>query len=133
MAYSFSHRVVAKHVQSNNDGGDGYQLQLVKAVLGEAEGEPQVGKEAVACAINNRGSLTGVFGLHNPRVLKHLYSRDSYHNAVVAVWMAQDAQYCTKLIKGAQFWEGTRYPLPYWAKSMTLTAVIGNQRFFRKD
>lgn len=118
---------------ARNDARVSYDLQLVKAVLGEAEGEPQEGKEAVACAIHNRGTLRGVYGLRNPRVLKHLYSRASFDNAVVAVYMAQDQEYCEALIKGAQFWEGTDFPTPYWAKSMKLTAVIGKQKFFRKD
>lgn len=109
------------------------KLDMVKAVIGEAEGEPDNGQEAVACAIHNRGTLTGVYGLHAPRVRKHQYSRAAYENAVVAVWMAEDQEYCEGLIHGAQFWEGKAFPVPYWAKSMTLTAVIGNQRFFRKD
>lgn len=107
--------------------------QLVKAIIGEAEGEPQMGKEAVACAIHYRGTLKGVYGLHNPRILKHLYSRSTWGNVLRAVESAQDQEYCEGLINGAQYWEGTKFPIPYWAKSMTMTAVIGNQRFFRKD
>lgn len=109
------------------------KMDMVKAIIGEAEGEPQEGKEAVACAINNRFTLSGVYGLKAPRVLKHLYSHTTWDNAVVALWMAEDQHYCAGLIHGAQYWEGTAFPIPYWAKTMTLTAVIGNQRFFRKD
>jgi hypothetical protein len=109
------------------------RIALVKAVIGEAEGEPQEGKEAVACALHNRGTLAGVYGLRAPRVRKHLYSKSTWEDAVVAVWMADNHDYCDSIIHGAQFWEGTRFPTPYWAKSMQLTAVIGHQRFYRKD
>ena len=109
------------------------RTDMVKAIIGEAEGESQVGKEAVACAIRNRGNLLGVYGLHSSRVKKHKYSRDTYINATIAVMMADDRDYCENLIHGAQYWESKFYPNPYWAKSMTLTATIDNQKFYRKD
>lgn len=109
------------------------KFDAVRAVIGEAEGEPQQGKEAIACAIHYRGTLTGVFGLHAPRVRRHLYSQNTWDNAVIAVWMAEDQEYCEGLINGAQYWEGSSFPTPYWAKTMKLTAVIGHQKFYRKD
>jgi hypothetical protein len=105
----------------------------VKAVIGEAEGEPQQGKEAVACAIHNRGTLKGVYGLRAPRVANELYSVRTWHDAVIAVYTAQDEAYCNGLIHGAQYWEGTAFKTPLWARKMTLTATIGHQRFYRKD
>lgn len=111
---------------------------MVKAVIGEAEGESQEGKEAIACAINNRGTLKGVYGLHAPRVVKHLYGMGTYENAVVAVGMAQDQEYCESLIHGAQYWGSLRYDKK-WIKRMKAnihyihTATIGNQSFYRKD
>lgn len=109
------------------------QDEAVRAVIGEAEGEPQEGKEAVACAIHNRGTLKGVYGLHALRVINKEYSRKTWENAVVAVEMAEDQEYCESLIHGAQYWEGTAFPVPYWARGMKVTAIIGHQRFFRKD
>jgi hypothetical protein len=103
----------------------------IKAIIGEAEGEPQEGKEAVACAIHYRGNLAGVYGLHAPRVKKHLYSRQTWDNAVLAVYMAQDQEYCEGLIHGAQYWEGTAFPMPYWTQGMIVTAHIGHQIFFK--
>jgi len=105
----------------------------ILAVIGEAEGESQVGKEAVACAINNRGTLKGVHGLYSDRVTQHLYSKDTYNKAQAAVQAATNKNYCDELIHGAQYWDGTAFPVPYWAKSMKLVAVIDNQRFFRKE
>lgn len=109
------------------------QEDTIKAVIGEAEGESQEGKEAVACAIHYRGSLKGVYGLRASRVINHKYSLKTYKQARQAVEIADDREYCEGLINGAQYWEGTYFPTPYWAKSMTLTAVIGHQRFYRKD
>lgn len=50
----------------------------IKAIIGEAENQGWIGMRAVACAIRNRGSLKGVYGLHAPRVEKGLYSRETY-------------------------------------------------------
>ena len=109
----------------------------VLAVIGEAEGEPPQGQEAVACALNNRGTLYGVYGLRAKRVVHHLYSQSTYNNAWVAVYMAQDVGYCEQLIHGAQFWGSTIYD-EHWIKTMQKqgyvhTATIGNQSFYRKD
>jgi hypothetical protein len=46
----------------------------VLAIIGEAEGEGYQGMLAVACAIRNRGTLKGVYGLRAYRVTHHLYS-----------------------------------------------------------
>lgn len=105
----------------------------IKAVIGEAEGETLEGKTAIACAIHNRGSLHGVYGLHAPRVIHHKYNHKTYSDAVEAVEMSDDQEYCQSLIGNATYWEGTRFPLPYWAKEMTVTSVIGNQKFFEDN
>lgn len=101
--------------------------EAIKAVIGEAEGEGFKGMLAVAGAIRNRGTLKGVYGLHAQRVLTHKYSKMTYKQATRA-W--NDSKHMD-ISKGAKYWEGTRFPLPYWAKNMTVTAIIGNQRFFR--
>lgn len=113
------------------------QEQAIKAVIGEAENQGEYGMLAVSCAIRNRGSLKGVYGLHAPRVVKHRYSNKIYQQAKSA-WLeanekpdVEGADNCG-MINGATFWEGTAFPIPYWAKSMTLTATIGNQRFFKE-
>lgn len=109
------------------------QAGEIKAVIGEAEGESIEGKTAVACAINNRSSLKGVYGLHAPRVRHHLYSEKVYLDSAYAVEKSHDPVYCLALINGAQYWEGTAFPEPIWAKSMVMTAEIGHQRFYRED
>ena len=103
------------------------QEDAVKAVIGEAEGEGYKGMLAVSGAIRNRGTLQGVYGLHAPRVLKHKYSELTYNTALKA-W---NASRHIDISNGAKYWEGTRFPIPYWAKNMRVTAIIGNQKFFR--
>ena len=111
--------------------------QAVLAIIGEAEGEPQQGKEAVACAINNRGTLHGVYGLHAPRVRHHLYSKETRDNAIVAYEIAEDSEYCDNLIHGAQYWASLTLDQK-WIHRMENhhyipIATIGNTIFFRKD
>jgi len=46
------------------------QAQAVAAIIGEAGGESYATQLAVACAIRNRGTLQGVYGVNNPVVAK---------------------------------------------------------------
>lgn len=108
------------------------QKDMVASVIGEAEGESQRGKDAIACSIYNRGNLRGIYGLHSSRVIHHKYSASTYNNALKAVLRAKSPQYCQELVHGAQFWEGTAFARPAWSYSMVETAVIGHQRFFKE-
>jgi hypothetical protein len=103
--------------------------EAVMCVIGEAEGEGEIGMEAVAEAIRNRGSLKGVYGCSAPRVRKQLYSDRILHQAQRA-WerSAGDGD----ITFGATHWEGTAFKTPYWAKDMIVTATIGNQRFYKE-
>lgn len=103
--------------------------QYVNAIIGEAEGEGYQGMLGVACAIRNRHTLHGVYGLHAKRVIQHKYSVMTYNLAVKA-WYESALHDVTN---GAQYWEGTKFKKPYWAYSMRETVKIGNQIFYRKD
>lgn len=46
------------------------EAQAVKAIIGEAGGESYVTQVAVACAIRNRKTLQGVYGVNNPCVAR---------------------------------------------------------------
>jgi hypothetical protein len=105
--------------------------RAINAIIGEAEGEGAVGMEAVACAIRNRGHLKGVYGEKAPRVVKRLYSDKIYILAKSAWVVSENVSRCDKLVHGATHWEGTAFKTPYWAKSMSLVATVGNQRFYR--
>lgn len=112
--------------------------RIVNAVIGEAEGEPYKGKLGVACAIINRvqthGSfdkaMRGVYGEKSPRVINRKYSSKTFVDAVRAYEESLNVGTCD-FIDGADHWEGTSFQTPAWAKSMVVTATIGNQRFFR--
>lgn len=98
----------------------------IRAIIGEAAGEPYIGKVALAEAIRNRASLKGVYGL----------KRDSFisaqpkwvHEQARKAWFASaDSNY----VKGADHWESTDFRDPYWAKGMIVTAEIGKHKFYK--
>lgn len=101
--------------------------QAILAIIGEAEGEPYKGKVAVAEVIRRRGSLKGVYGIRAKRVVEHLYSQKTYEDCRRA-WIESAS---TNYSLGATHWEGTAFPVPYWAKTMTVTVIIGHQRFYK--
>ena len=101
----------------------------VRAIMGEARGEPFIGKVALAEAIRNRGHLRGVYGLKVP--MSKLNKEPAW------VWAdarrAWEESKKTNLTKGASFWENTDdFGMPYWSKGMVMTAKIGRHRFFRE-
>lgn len=99
----------------------------IKAIVGEAAGEPYLGKVALAEAIRNRGNLRGVYGL----------KRESFISAQPK-WVHEQAKKAWKEsansnhVKGASFWESTDFKVPYWAKEMVETAHIGKHKFYRE-
>jgi hypothetical protein len=110
----------------------------VNAIIGEAEGESYRGKLAVACAIRNRGSVAGICSIGmcsdrkvSRRLTEHLYPKWVFVDAVRAYEESAHADACT-FIGGADHWEGTAFKIPSWAKKMTVTVVIGNQRFYKE-
>jgi spore germination cell wall hydrolase CwlJ-like protein len=99
----------------------------VLCIIGEAEGEGYIGMLAVGEAIRNRGTLKGVYGCKAPRVVGRKYSNATLKIATKA-WLDSKN---TNTVKGATHWEGTAFKVPYWAKSMKVTATIGRQRFYK--
>ena len=100
----------------------------VYCVIGESEDQGYIGMLAVSEAIRNRGTLKGVYGCTANRVVKHLYSEETLRIATQAWRDSRGSGDCTH---GATHWEGTKFKQPYWAKSMTVTATIGEQRFYK--
>ena len=116
------------------DKDDVIDQQSIKAIIGEAENQGHDGMLAVACGIRNRGTLKGVFGLHAPRVRKHLYSELTYNEAQYVWNESLNIIECDNIIHGAQYWENVNaFGLPYWARGMVKTAVVRDHVFFRKD
>lgn len=121
--------------------------KAISAIIGEAENQGYDGMLAVACAIRNRGTLKGVYGLNAPRVRYKRYTK--------AIWLeAQKAwEKSEDLIKwddelneksgvwthlnydpthGAQFWEDTRaFGKPYWADKCKQTVIIKDHVFYK--
>lgn len=105
----------------------------ILSIIGEAEGEPQRGRLAVACAIRSRGHLRGVYGLNAPRVKSKKYSQSTYKAAALA-WEQSAIPSNCGFIGGANGWENIgAFGAPSWVKYSTLTAVIGSHRFYIQD
>ena len=98
----------------------------IKAILGEARGEGFMGMYAIACAIRNRGSLKGVFGL--VATMEPIDAKLS--DLATKAWF--NSATGPDVTFGAQFWEGTKFKKPYWSKNMEKTATIGHNDFYRE-
>jgi len=100
--------------------------RAVQAVIGEAAGQTFAEKLAVACALRNRGTLAGVRGIRNQRMIQSEPPR---------IWIdAREAwaQSATNdVTHGATHWESDQFPAPAWSRGMTLTAHIGKFKFFK--
>lgn len=109
--------------------------QAIHAIIGEAENQGEQGMIYVACAIVNRGTLKGVYGLHAPRVVHHKYSEmvlNEAHTAWDLVHKEDGWQYC-QAVQGASNWENTTaFGLPGWAKQMKVVLVYRDHKFFKK-
>lgn len=105
--------------------------RTVNAIIGEAENQGYEGMLAVACAIQNRGTLKGVYGENAPRVKAKKYSKAILKQAQKAYRESLNADNC-QLVGGATHWESVDFKVPYWAKSMTVTAKIGKHIFYRR-
>lgn len=113
--------------------------KAIKAIIGEAENQGPRGMLAVACAIKNRGTLKGVYGLHANRVVNHKYSEMTWLNAQSAWEIANNEggpdtwgiDTC-EFIHDAKNWENTNaFGVPYWAKGMNVVFVYKDHKFFR--
>jgi len=101
--------------------------QAIQAIIGEAAGESFKGKIALAEALRNRASLSGVYGYQR----KHFIQKQMPFVGEEARKAWQASKY-TNLVKGADHWESIDFKTPDWAKDMKETARIGKHRFFKK-
>jgi len=95
----------------------------IKAIMGEARGEGYKGMLAVACAIRNRGTLKGVYGV-NAKFTEKEYVWDMAKRA----WAESEFK---DIADGATHWESDRFKEPYWAKDMIKTVKIGHHQFYK--
>ena len=71
--------------------------QAVAAIIGEAGNQSYTTQVAVACAIRNRGTLTGVYGLNNPVVQK---ATAKVRAKALRAWLASGRK---DIVKGCRF------------------------------
>ncbi len=101
--------------------------QVIRAMIGEASSEGYEGMRAIACAIRNRGTLRGVYGLkakHVDREPKWVWdlARKAYRDS-----------FKEDVTNGGDHWENIKaFGTPYWVKSMKLVAKIGNHNFYKE-
>lgn len=98
----------------------------VRAIIGEASGQGYQGMLAVACAIRNRGTLKGVYGLK----AKHVDRQPRW------VWVkARKAWKEAKrrdITRGATHWHNVdREGENYWTRKLTKTVKINQHQFYR--
>lgn len=107
-------------------------IAKIHAIIGEAEGEGYPGMLAVACAIRNRGSLKGVYGLRAKRVVLHLYSQKTYALAEKA-WKESRS---LDITNGATGWGNSedvdKFCSTPWWKKCEITLQVGNHYFYRE-
>lgn len=99
------------------------ERDAVRAIIGEARGEPYAGQVAVACALRNRGTLKGVYG-YTARVSAEEVRR-AWPRALAA-WRESAKRDVTG---GAAFWDNVR-ARPWWAATMRRTLVVGRHAFY---
>lgn len=99
----------------------------VRAIIGEAGNQGERGMLAVACALRNRGTLRGVYGVKS----KHVDKEPRW------VWdLARAAWAKSKTVDitgGSTHWENIKsFGTPYWAKSMTKVFEHKDHVFYKE-
>lgn len=100
-------------------------VRAVRAIVGEAAGEPYIGKVALAEAIRNRGHLGGVYGYKRTDFIAK-QPKKVFEDALKA-W---EKSKTTNLVNGADHWESIDFPRPWWAAGAIETARIGKHVFY---
>lgn len=100
----------------------------IRAIIGEAANQGQIGMQAVAEAIRNRATLQGVMGVHNPRVEKE----------PEWVWKKAEAAWkhsaLSNITNGANGWGNSKDIKKFieegWWHQVEVKAVIGDHVFY---
>lgn len=101
----------------------------IKAIIGEAENQGYEGMLAVACAIRNRGTLKGVYGLNAPRVKNYKFSHKIHRQAFLA-WSESEKHDITH---GATHWENIKaFGCPSWVKNCIETFHYKDHVFYKE-
>jgi hypothetical protein len=101
--------------------------KAIQAIIGEAAGEPYQTKLAIAGALRNRGTLEGVRGVLNQRMIQ---AQPKWVWAQASQAWAQSAT--NDLSNGGTFFESRNFKRPLWSIGMKQTAVVGKFTFWKK-
>ena len=100
----------------------------VQAVMGEARGEPYLGKVAIAEALRNRGTLNGVYGFK-----ARFQEPERVWGDARRAWREGEQ---SNLTHGATVWgnrsDVEKFRLERWFLAYEQTAKIGGHYFFRR-
>lgn len=111
------------------------QEKAILACLGEAEGEPYIGKVAMLEALRNRNTLKGVYGYKAIKQVGNKYLRKNRFLSKATVQSCKSAwieSATSNYVKGADHWEAIEtFGKPKWSKKMIQTAKIGNHTFLK--
>jgi hypothetical protein len=102
------------------------EAEAVSCIVGEASGQSYQEQVAISEALRNRGTTKGVYGCN----AKHNKSEPAWVWARCKKAWRESAG--TNLVKSATFWEGDSFKTPYWASQMSVTAHVGQTRFWKK-
>jgi hypothetical protein len=100
----------------------------VRAIIGEAPSEPFETKLAIAGALRNRGSLVGVRGLRNSKMID-----------AQPAWVWADARRASSesatndLSRGETHFESVNFTTPFWARGRLPVARVGMFRFWKME
>ena len=98
----------------------------VRAIIGEAASEPYRTQLAIASAIRNRGTLNGVLGLRNAKMI------DAQTPRTFAIAMkAWNESATNNIVQGATHFESVNFKTPDWARGMKCVATVGKFNFYK--
>ena len=106
--------------------------KAVSCILGESRGEGKIGIEAMAQALRNRGTVTGVFGCGADFSKELAYIKAKGLDVIARnAWLAGK----NDLVHGADHWGGVQVDGKWIAKmrksGFIQTAKIGNTVFYK--
>lgn len=110
---------------SSNSWAEVPKAQAIRGIIGEASDQGERGMLAVACAIRNRGTLKGVYGVN----AKHVDKQPKWvWDRAEKVW---EQSATIDITNGSTHWESIKFKKPYWADSMIKAVLIGDHQFYK--
>lgn len=99
---------------------------ILTCIVGEAADQGLVGMIAVAEAIRNRGTLSGVIGCSRKGFF--MEQPDTVKKNAMFAW---EQSRNSNLTNGATHWESTDFEVPYWANEDNKRAQVGKHVFYK--